>query len=125
MLRSTTHRRWPRLAARLAVTAVALLAPAARSAALAQTACDDQAAIMRLLKEQYAEVPAAIGLGLDGRVLELFSSPEGLTWSLVATSPRGRSCIIAVGRYWTENPAPIAGLQSSWRPPSTLDGSLP
>jgi hypothetical protein len=116
MLRSTTHHRWPRAGTGLAAAVVALSVSTVSDAPLAQTACGNRQAIARLLKENFAEVPTAIGLGRDGRVFEVFSAPEGITWTVVATSPQGQSCILADGRYWSQHATPVPGLESSWRP---------
>lgn len=125
MLRPTNRSREPRAAIVLAAATVALLASAEHSTAQAQIACGDRQAIANLLKTHYAEVPTGIGLGQDGRVFELFSAPEGASWSVVATSPQGRSCILAAGRSWSEQSAPTPGLESSWRSDDRQRGDLP
>ncbi|MGI9419995.1 MAG: hypothetical protein ACR2RA_19395, partial [Geminicoccaceae bacterium] len=52
------------------------------------------------LGAQLAEAPVSIGLGSDGKLLELFTTDDGATWTLVQTMPQGFSCIVAAGRFW-------------------------
>jgi len=52
------------------------------------------------LKEKYDERPLAFGLNRDGRLLELFATPDGKTWTLLITNPRGLSCVVTSGENW-------------------------
>jgi hypothetical protein len=47
----------------------------------------------------YKEEAEAIGLNKDGTLLEVFVSPEG-TWTVLLSSPEGKSCIAAIGEAW-------------------------
>lgn len=82
--------------------------------ATAQSACMPRGGLQEKLGQKYRETPIAAGLASNGQVVELFSSPGGLTWTLVVTTPTGISCLIASGQAWNSNPA-----NSSPKPPAT------
>jgi hypothetical protein len=106
----------PAMTARLAVI-VALAAGAMSHPAGAQSNCGDRPSIARQLKEGFAEIPTTVALMADGQLLEVFKSPAGTTWTIVASSPQGRSCIVAAGRDWIDHrEAPVLGLEASWTP---------
>jgi hypothetical protein len=62
-------------------------------------ACGKRADIEKMLKEQYGERAMAHGLAHTGAVAEIFTSPKG-TWTIIATSPNGTSCMIGSGESW-------------------------
>ena len=41
----------------------------------------------------------AIGV-TNGRLVELLTAKDGLTWTIILTSPQGVSCLIASGDGW-------------------------
>ena len=57
-------------------------------------------AMLRHLEMRYSEVPAAVGMANNGNLVELLLAPDGLTWTIVLTLPRGVSCLIASGEDW-------------------------
>jgi hypothetical protein len=83
----------------------ATLAGAAPS--LAQTACGDRTKFIDTLDKKYDEKPNAFGIAGQKNLVELFVSKAG-TWTMLLTSPRGTSCIIATGQSWEQFPASIA-----------------
>lgn len=68
--------------------------------AAAQMACGDRSDILTRLEGKYSEAPVAMGLSNTGGVIEVLSSPEGNTWTIIMTDPNGLSCLIAAGEYW-------------------------
>ena len=83
---------------------LAVAAPvAAQSPMLA--VCAPHAEVAERLDSKYSEAPAAIGLASNGGIIELFSTADGATWTLVMTMPDGTSCTVAVGRAWATFPA--------------------
>ena len=92
--------------AALALACLVGLAPAA-----AQDFCLGRGALASHLEKRYAEQPIAIGIETRGMLLEVFVSPLG-TWTIVATTPKGVSCIRAVGDGWTR----VSGSEGA-RPP--------
>jgi len=80
------------------------------SQALGQArACFDRAKLLERLDVQYQETPIARGLTQTSGVLEVLSTADGSTWSLVVTYPSGVSCLVASGKYWQAIPAAIPG----------------
>jgi hypothetical protein len=61
--------------------------------------CGKRADVEKMLKEQFGERAMANGLSHTGAVAEVFTSPKG-TWTIVATSPNGMSCLIGAGEAW-------------------------
>jgi hypothetical protein len=94
----------------LGATGLALALLLGAHAALAQgappTACASHETMSAQLAQRFAEVPVALGLTGGGRmVVQLFASADGATWTVVLTSPDGKSCIAAAGRDWQSLPA--------------------
>jgi hypothetical protein len=74
---------------------ILLLAPAGAVAA----ACAPRSAIVDLLAARHGEVLVARGVTNKGGLLETFASQSG-TWTILLTSPSGRSCLVATGDGW-------------------------
>lgn len=71
------------------------------SPALAQSLCLPRADVVKELKEGYGETPVARGLtNANDRLVELFASEDGETWTLIITFPKGPTCIITTGHDW-------------------------
>lgn len=70
------------------------------------------------LADEFAEVPVSHGLQADGKLVQVFASERSGTWSIVATAPGGRSCIVAVGKAWEMLPTgPIAEILEGAKSP--------
>lgn len=74
--------------------------------------CTSYQQLARELAEHYKEHPFSGGLQMDGRLLQVFVSPGGDTWTLLSTTPSGTSCIVAVGRGWETRRAPAGEPQA-------------
>lgn len=90
---------------------IAILAALCAAPATAQDLpCADRGVVMEMLEEDYGEV--SIGYGYEHRdgVVEIYVS-QAATWSLLVTTPNGRSCVIAMGTNWVfiEQPWPKLG----------------
>ena len=70
-------------------------APATAQVAL----CGNRSAIVDTLKTKYNESRQAIGVAGTESVVELYISEAG-TWTMLVTSPNGRTCIMAAGHSW-------------------------
>ena len=70
------------------------------NAVLAAPVCASDEAVSKELESRYGEVPVARGLASDGKLLQVFASEDGISWTVVLTRPDGISCIAATGRYW-------------------------
>lgn len=86
----------------IAVLGVAFLAAAMfdSAPAMAQSADMPRADLVEQLDAQYAEAQAAVGITDEGGVVEVFTTDDGATWTLVLTKPDGTSRIVAAGETW-------------------------
>ena len=66
--------------------------------------CASRSRVLDLLSSKYAEAPVALGRTEDGRVLEVLSSLDGKTWTIIVTMPDGTSCMVAAGKGWERLP---------------------
>tara|TARA_Y100000034_G_scaffold14971_1_gene15754 strand:+ start:7617 stop:8015 length:399 start_codon:yes stop_codon:yes gene_type:complete len=71
---------------------------------LVQTAGVDRALVVQQLLEKHAEKPVGMGIAANGHIIELFTSPDGSTWTLIMTSPNGKSVMLGSGEYWAGAP---------------------
>lgn len=68
--------------------------------------------LVKLLKDSYAEVPTAFGLDREGWLVEVFTSGDGATWTMIRTKPNGKSFVVTTGGSWTLV-TPVRGEMSS------------
>lgn len=78
--------------------------------AAAQAACAPREELVKQLESRYGERPTGLGLSGRQRLIELYRTEDGRTWSLVATDAQGRSCIVEAGSAWAERAVPKPGL---------------
>jgi len=71
--------------------------------------CASHDKVTNLLDSKHTETPVSLGLATDGKVLEVFSTEDGETWTMVMTAPEGVSCIVAAGKYWQDLPTKPKG----------------
>ena len=81
----------------IAVLAVMVAAAPAQGQ---QIDCHDRAEALDFLRQNYAEVPVALGLANNGGVIEVLASPDGKSWTILITSPDGMICPLASGVGW-------------------------
>lgn len=89
----------------LMITSIA----AVNSPVVAQEAWVERAEVLSNLSKTYTEAPVGLGLTSEGAVIELFTRPDGATWTLVITLPNGLSRIVATGEAWISIPQPVKG----------------
>ena len=75
------------------------LGPGPASAQGAPAICTARDGLLSQLEQKYGEVPVAIGVA-DGALIELLTAKDGTTWTIILTSPKGLSCLIASGEGW-------------------------
>ncbi len=92
---------------RLLITALVFLGIALP--ANAQMACGKRDAILEKLSGKFSEAPVAMGLSNTGGVIEVLSSAEGGTWTIILTDPGGLTCLVAAGEYWEVAQRVVAG----------------
>ena len=61
--------------------------------------CTVRAHVVEALRGAYGEFLVGRGLSSDGRLIELYAAQTG-TFTLIATSPTGTSCLVATGEAW-------------------------
>ncbi len=69
------------------------------SAQGAPAICTARDGLLSQLESKYGEVPVAIGVA-EGALIELLTAKDGITWTIILTSPKGLSCLIASGEGW-------------------------
>jgi hypothetical protein len=70
-------------------------------------ACAPYAKLRKALQGKYGEDPVAFGVHANGSLMQVFASDAGDTWTVVMTSPKGISCIVADGNDWHVLPLPL------------------
>ena len=85
--------------------AVAALLSAPETTAQAQMApqaqqCDLRAKVIGHLAQKYKEAPVAIGVTSSGGLVEVLTSGDGGTWTIILSNPNGTSCLVAAGEGW-------------------------
>lgn len=84
------------IAGKLAVLVFLVSAPA-----IAQDQCGPTIAAIESLSTQFGEGYRSGGLA-DGVLVQMFANPNTGTWTVLATDPRGFSCVIAAGHDYQE-----------------------
>ncbi len=74
------------------------------SVAMAQVQCGQRDKIVELLTVKYKEAPIATGVSSEGSLIEVLSTHDWDTWTLIVTSPDGNSCLIDSGQGWRAKP---------------------
>ena len=64
-----------------------------------QQICGKRTDILKALEARYKEIPVAMGLTNNGLMMELFSSPDGSTWTIAMTQTNKTTCLISGGGY--------------------------
>lgn len=95
----------------LAAAALAVIATTDPAAAQNRMNCGVRDSLVARLAEKYGEQQTGAGLGGANAMLEVWTSPETGTWTILLTRPNGVSCIVAAGRHWREvEPAELSRL---------------
>ncbi len=74
------------------------------SAAMAQVPCGQRDKVVESFAVNFKEAPIATGVSSNGRLIDVLSTQDGDTWTLIITSPDGNSCMIASGQGWRAKP---------------------
>lgn len=75
------------------------------SIAQAQTApqCNERKSVLKLLENKYKESPVAFGVTSNGGLVEVLKSgttSTSDTWTIIITTSKGVSCLVAAGEGW-------------------------
>lgn len=79
--------------------AIALLA-GGPAMAQQQQQCNKRDNVLKLLADKYQEAPVAVGVTNNGGLVEVLTTGSGKTWTIIVTSPKGVSCLVAAGEGW-------------------------
>ena len=83
--------------------AAALIA-ASPDGAAQQVPCNQRDDVLDHLAQKYQEVPVAIGVTSRGGLVEVLSTGDGQTWTIIISSPDGNACMVAAGEGWRALP---------------------
>lgn len=83
----------------LAAIAALLPASAASSEPATGPPCAARSQVINTLQSHWAEFPIGRGLSTDGRAIEIYVGPSG-SWTIIATTPAGVSCLVVMGEAW-------------------------
>ncbi len=64
------------------------------------TACSKRDDVLSQLGSKYKEAPSAVGLANNGGLIEVLTSDDGSTWTIIVSMPNGTSCLLAAGENW-------------------------
>jgi hypothetical protein len=56
--------------------------------------------VLKHLAEKYQESPIAVGIANGGGLVEVLSTDDGQTWTIIVTRPDGWACLVAFGEDW-------------------------
>ena len=62
--------------------------------------CDQRARVIGHLARKYQETPVAIGVTASGGMVEVLTTGDGGTWTIILSNPNGTSCLVAAGEGW-------------------------
>ena len=82
---------------------VSILALGASSPTQAQALCGKRVDFIKALNDKYQESGKALGISGQVNLIEIFASKAG-TWTILVTTPEGKTCIIAAGNSWEDLP---------------------
>ncbi|MFN0113587.1 MAG: hypothetical protein ACKVPY_02805 [Paracoccaceae bacterium] len=83
-----------------AIFAAALTVAPAVAAAGSGFPCFERAKLVEALSSKYKEGPSAGGLQSDTEMVEIWTSPETGTFTVIVTRANGTSCVVATGTGW-------------------------
>lgn len=63
-------------------------------------ACSEREDVLAQLGNKYKEAPVALGLANNGGLIEVLTSGDGGTWTIILSMPNGKSCLLAAGESW-------------------------
>lgn len=68
--------------------------------AQAQVGCAPRDKVLSHLAKKYGEAPVAVGVTNQGGLVEVLTTADGDTWTIIVTLPDGMSCMVAAGEGW-------------------------
>ncbi len=62
--------------------------------------CGQRNTVLGYLSAKYSEKPVAMGIAANGGLIEVLTSNEGTTFTIIVTMPEGETCMVAAGESW-------------------------
>ena len=62
--------------------------------------CGQRTTVLDYLSAKYSEKPIAMGIAANGGLIEVLTSTEGTTFTIIVTMPEGETCMVAAGESW-------------------------
>jgi len=62
--------------------------------------CGQRATVLNYLSAKYSEKPIAMGIAANGGLIEVLTSKDGTTFTIIVTMPEGDTCMVAAGQGW-------------------------
>lgn len=94
------------------------LAALAPPAAMAQVNCANREAVIERLQNSFKESLSAAGLQSANSLIEVWSSNDTGSWTIISTQPSGISCVLASGSYWHQIWTDPSAMGSAAKSPS-------
>jgi hypothetical protein len=69
--------------------------------------CADRDSVVERLENRFGEARQAMGMHGGNGVLEVYASADTGTWTILVTSPDGKSCLLASGDLWETETGPV------------------
>ena len=66
----------------------------------AQASCSPRNDVLGHLAKKYGEAPVALGVTNKGGLVEVLTTGDGNTWTIIVSTPNGTSCMVAAGEGW-------------------------
>ncbi len=76
------------------------MAVAIQALAANQAYCGSRDSILTQLYIKFQEQSRHIALTDAGNVIEVLTSADGATWTIISTNPTGLTCIVQTGERW-------------------------
>jgi hypothetical protein len=71
------------------------------------SACAKREDVVQRLDAVFGEDLRSLGLQPNGSVIELYSTADGATWTLLLSKPDGTTCLLGTGTMWEHNVKPL------------------
>ena len=84
----------------------------AHSQTAGQIVCTPHGQVVDLLGQRFDEKRVALGVASNGGLVEVFTTQNGSTWTIVVTTPGGLSCPVTAGQDWFTITPPSDGPQA-------------
>ena len=82
----------------------------AATQAQGQAQCGPRDTVVQFLADTYGETRQAAGLERSGALVEMFANMETGSWTAIASSADGTSCLLADGTGWQPDEAEPEGI---------------